>query len=185
MRDKLIFRIFGFLLIVGLIYLVVGCGNPTAQMEANYRKQWTTIMNKFESRGASDDLKANSLAKKNDIAGLYRFINERTDYVISVLTQVLKLDTPDKYRNVQVLTLFYLLTLEQRLKAQNDVNNAVLSGNPTGDLKKIADAYVSRSQEIGNELGVAINAVGLTLGNKPQPNSSAPKSSATNNTEKK
>lgn len=177
MQNKSIFRLVGFLVIVGLIFLIVGCGNSTSQQEATYKEQWTKLMNDFESKVNSDDTKANTLAQKNDIAGLYRLFNERQAYIKSVLAQILKLNAPEKYQNVQVYTLFYLLTLEQRLKAQNDVNQAVLAGNPTTDLNKIADNYISRTQQIGNELGLEINSAGLNIKTPKQPNASVPKSS--------
>jgi hypothetical protein len=178
MAKNPVFRLVGFLVITGLVFLVVGCGNSTAQKEATYKEQWTKQVNQFEKRVSSDDKKANALAEKNDMAGLFRLINERKAYVKTVQTQILKLNTPDKYQNVQILTLFYLLSLEQRLTAQNNLTEAILSGKPTTDLKTIADAYVTRTQQIGNELGIEISDAGLTLKAVEEvPNSSAPKSS--------
>jgi hypothetical protein len=167
MAKNPVFRLVGFLVITGLVFLVVGCGNSTAQKEATYKEQWTKQVNQFEKRVSSDDKKANALAEKNDMAGLFRLINERKAYVKTVQTQILKLNTPDKYQNVQILTLFYLLSLEQRLTAQNNLTEAILS-----------DAYVTRTQQIGNELGIEISDAGLTLKAVEEvPNSSAPKSS--------
>lgn len=130
-------------------------------------------MNTFEARVTSDDARANAFVEKNDIAGLYNLINKREANVKTVLSQVLRLSPPEKYQNVQILTLFYLYSLENRLKAQNDLKESILSGKPTTDLTKISDEYVTRTQQIGMELGIEINKAGLTL--KSEVLSSEPK----------
>lgn len=165
---------------VGLIFVVLlsGCGNSTAQQEQQYKQQWTQVMNKFETRVTSDDTKANDLATKNDIVGLRSLINSRLANVNDVLAQVLKLDPPEKYQRVQITTLYYLMALEDQLKAQNDVNDAVLAGNPTTDLKTISDGYTKRAQGSGQELALELKKANLTVGtpSPSKPSSSTPKS---------
>ena len=165
---------------VGLIFVVLlsGCGNSTAQQEQQYKQQWTQVMNKFETRVTSDDTKANDLATKNDIVGLRSLINSRLANVNDVLAQVLKLDPPEKYQRVQITTLYYLMALEDQLKAQNDVNDAVLAGNPTTDLKTISDGCTKRAQGSGQELALELKKANLTVGtpSPSKPSSSTPKS---------
>jgi hypothetical protein len=165
---------------VGLIFVVLlsGCGNSTAQQEQQYKQQWTQVMNKFETRVTSDDTKANDLATKNDIVGLRSLINSRLANVNDVLAQVLKLDPPEKYQRVQITTLYYLMALEDQLKAQNDVNDAALAGNPTTDLKTISDGYTKRAQGSGQELALELKKANLTVGtpSPSKPSSSTPKS---------
>jgi len=165
---------------VGLIFgvLLSGGGNSTAQQEQQYKQQWTQVMNKFETRVTSDDTKANDLATKNDIVGLRSLINSRLANVNDVLAQVLKLDPPEKYQRVQITTLYYLMALEDQLKAQNDVNDAALAGNPTTDLKTISDGYTKRAQGSGQELALELKKANLTVGtpSPSKPSSSTPKS---------
>ena len=158
--------------------LLSGCGNSTAQQEQQYKQQWTQVMNKFETRVTSDDTKANDLATKNDIVGLRSLINSRLANVNDVLAQVLKLDPPEKYQRVQITTLYYLMALEDQLKAQNDVNDAALAGNPTTDLKTISDGYTKRAQGSGQELALELKKANLTVGtpSPSKPSSSTPKS---------
>ena len=135
-------------------------------------------MNKFETRVTSDDTKANDLATKNDIVGLRSLINSRLANVNDVLAQVLKLDPPEKYQRVQITTLYYLMALEDQLKAQNDVNDAALAGNQTTDLKTISDGYTKRAQGSGQELALELKKANLTVGtpSPSKPSSSTPKS---------
>jgi len=134
---------------VGLIFVVLltGCGNSVAQQEKEYKEQWTQVVNKFESRVTSDDKKANDLVGKNDIVGLRTLVASRLANVNDVMAQVFKLDPPKEYQRVQITTLYYLMALEDQLKAQNDVNDAVLSGNPTTDLKTILDGYTKHQAD--------------------------------------
>ena len=164
---------------VGLIFVVLltGCGNSVAQQEKEYKEQWTQVVNKFESRVTSDDKKANDLVGKNDIVGLRTLVASRLANVNDVMAQVFKLDPPKEYQRVQITTLYYLMALEDQLKAQNDVNDAVLSGNPTTDLKTILDGYTKRTQLAGQELGLELKKADMTIGGvAPKSNSSTPKS---------
>ena len=169
---------------VGLIFVVLlsGCGNSVAQQEKEYKAQWTQVMDKFEVRVTSDDKTANDLAGKNDIVGLRNLINSRETSVSDVLAQVLKLDPPEKYQRVQITTLYYLMALEDQLKAQNDVNDAVLAGNPTTDLKTISDGYTKRAQGSGQELALELKKADMTIGTGKTPKSSTPKSSTPTST---
>jgi len=163
MKNSKFYGIAVLLIVAVLVFTVIGCGNSTVQKENEYKDQWTEIMDKFESQVTSDDAKANAFVEKNDIAGLYDLINKREAYVKTVLRQILELFPPEKYQNVHILTLFYLYSLEGRLKAQNDLNKALLSGHPTTDLTKISDEYIVRTQQIGTELGIEITKAGLNL----------------------
>jgi hypothetical protein len=164
---------------VGLIFIVLltGCGNSVAQKEKEYKDQWTQVMTKFETRVTSDDSKANDLVTKNDIVGLRSLITSRSANVSDVLSQVLKLNPPEKYQRVQITTLYYLMALKDQLKAQNDVNDAALANSPTTDLKTISDGYSKRTQMAGQELALELKKAQLTIGAEaPKPSSSTPKS---------
>lgn len=173
-------RNLGFIgVIAGLIFLLLltGCGNSTAQQEKQYKEQWTKVASKFEERVAIDDKKANDLVAKNDIVGLRNLINSRLANVNDVMAQMFKLDPPEKYQRVQITTLYYLMALTDQLKAQNAVNDALLAGQPTTDLKTISDQYTKRSQGAGQELGLELKTVQLTLPETPStPKSSTPQS---------
>ena len=133
-------------------------------------------MSKFEKRVTSDDKKANDLVGKNDIVGLRNLINERLAGVKGILTQMLKLNPPEKYQRVQITTLYYLMALEDQLKAQNDVNDALISGNPTNDLKTISDDYTKRSKQSGGELSLELKMAQIAIPPEEAQSSSTPKS---------
>jgi len=133
-------------------------------------------MSKFEKQVSVDDKQATDLVGKNDITGLRNRINERLASVNNILTQVLKLNPPETYQRVQITTLYYLMALEDQLKAQNDLNDAVLFGNPTNDLKTMSDGYTKRSQQSGMELGIELKKAQITIKTEEVLNSSTPKS---------
>ena len=159
-----------------------GCGNSVAQQEKEYKEQWTRVASKFEERVAIDDKKANDFVAKNDIVGLRNLIISRLANVKDVTAQMFRLDPPEKYQRVQTTTLYYLMALQDQLKAQNAVNDALLAGQPTTDLKTISDQYTKRSQGAGQELGLELKTAQLTL---PAETPTTPKSSTPQSTPSK
>ena len=171
-------------IVAGIILCTVlpGCGNSVAQQEKQYKDQWTQVASKFEERVAADDKKANDFVTKNDIVGLRNLITSRLANVNDVMAQMFKLDPPEKYQRVQITTLYYLMALTDQLKAQNAVNDALLAGSPTTDLKTISDQYIKRSQGAGQELTLELKMAQLTL---PAETPTTPKSSTPQSTPSK
>ena len=127
-------------------------------------------MNEFQTRVNTDDQKATAYVQKNDISSLITLIKQRLSYVSDVSAEVMKLYPPADLRKLQALTTYYMVALQDQLKAQNDVNEALLSGKPTKDLTSIAEFYVQRAQTVGNELGIELQKTGVKLkGMKAKP----------------
>lgn len=148
------------LLAAGLVFMATGCGNTTG---AAYGKQWTRTMEAFQSRVSEDDAKVEKLVEQSDIVGLIALVGSRIKNVETVTEEILELSPPEKYRDVHVLTLYYLLTVKDRLAGQNELNEAMLAENPTDDLRQIAESYAARSERAGRELGIEIRSAGLDL----------------------
>jgi hypothetical protein len=87
----------------------------------------------------------------------------RLSYVTDVLAEVMKLYPAADLRKLQALTIYYMVALQDQFKAQNDVNEALLSGKPTQDLTSIAEIYIKRAQTIGNELGIELQKTRIKL----------------------
>ena len=180
-----VFGVFvGLVLVAGflLIILLPGCDNSVAQQEKQYKDQWTQVASKFEKRVAVDDQKANDLVTKNDIVRLRNLITSRLANVNDVMSQMFKIEVPEKYRRVQITTLYYFMALTDQLKAQNAVNDAVIAGNPTTDLKTISDGYIRRALGAGQELSLELKTAQLTL---PEEKPTTPKSSTPQSTPSK
>ncbi|MBK5094002.1 MAG: hypothetical protein JJE48_10880, partial [Actinobacteria bacterium] len=116
---------------------------------------------------------------KNDIAGVIKLVKQRISNVDEVTKKILVLRPPQDFWKVQAVTLYYLASLKDQLKDQNDLNDAVLTGKPTQDLKAIADQAALKTRAIGAELGVEIQKVDLKLKSteeQPEPKQSATQS---------
>ena len=157
-----------------------GCGSGSGESSVEeYKKQWTEIMDSFQARVLTDDKKANELINKNDIAGVIKLVKQRISNVDEVTKKILVLRPPQDFWKVQAVTLYYLASLKDQLKDQNDLNDAVLTGKPTQDLKAIADQAALKTRAIGAELGVEIQKVDLKLKSteeQPEPKQSATQS---------
>ena len=145
--------------------LIAGCdeSGEVAKKQQQFKTQWLDIMEVFQGRVNSDDSKADKLVQKNDLAGLIELIKLRISNVDSVLGKVLPLYPPDNLRKLQVTTLYYLQSLMDQLVAQNNLNEAVLSGNPTADLQTIAGNAAAKTKALGRELGIEMQKVGVKL----------------------
>ena len=157
-----------------------GCGNGSGESSIEeYKKQWTEIMDSFQARVLTDDKKANELINKNDIAGVIKLVNQRILNVDEVTKKILVLRPPKDLRKVHAVTLYYLASLRDQLRYQNDLNDAVLTGKPTQDLKAIADQAALKTRVVGSELGVEIQKVDMKLKSteeQPEPKQSATQS---------
>jgi len=156
--------------------LLSGCGSSYQSSSAKeYKKQWTEIMDAFQTRVLADDKKVTALINKNDAAGVIRLVNQRMAYVDAVTGKILVLRPPEELWKVHAVTLYYLTSLKDGFKNQNDFYNAVMTGLPAKDFKTISDQAALRTRAIGAELGVEIQRVGLELkSNGEQPESQQP-----------
>ena len=146
----------------GVLSSGCGSGNPPSSAK-EYKKQWTEIMDAFQTRVLADDKKATALIGKNDAAGVIKLVNRRTAYVDEVTGKILMLRPPEELRKVHAVTLYYLTSLKDQFKYQNDFYNAVLTGLPAKDLQTISDQAAYKTRAIGAELGVEIQRVDLKL----------------------
>lgn len=157
-----------------------GCGSGSGESSAGeYKKQWTEIMDSFQDRVLTDDKKASELINKNDIAGVIKLVNQRILNVDEVTKKILALRPPKDFWKVHAVTLYYLASLRDQLNYQNDLNDAVLTGRPTQDLKTIADQAALKTRAVGAELGIEIQKVDLKLKTGGQQPQQPPKQSAT------
>jgi hypothetical protein len=144
--------------------LVTGCDSESQDIQSKqkqYKAGWLDVMEGFQARVNADDSKASQLVQKNDLPGLIDLIKRRTSNVDSVLGKVLPLYPPDEFRKLQATTLYYLVSLKDQFDAQNRLNEAILSGNPTTDLKTVATDAAAKTQALGRELGIEMQQLGL------------------------
>lgn len=147
-----------------LLAQLLGCGKSELEKKQDsYRDDWNRIMSAFESRVESDDKKANELVEKNDVSGLIKLIKQRTIDVDSVMEEVLGLYPPKDLQDLQAITLYYLACLRDQLKAQNELNEAVVSGKPIEDLRTIAEGAALKTQQVAVELGIELQKVGIKM----------------------
>lgn len=147
-----------------LLVNLLGCGGGDIEnKQRSYSADWKRIMTAFDARVTEDDKKANELVEKNDISGLIKLIDERMVNVNEVITEILGLYPPDDLQDLHTVTLYYLTSLREQLKAQNDLNEAILSGKPTQDLKTISDNAAAKTQHVAGELGVGIQKAGIRV----------------------
>ena len=158
-------RIVICIVLASLSLALAGCNEAgeVKKKQQEYRTEWQEIMGRFQVQVNADDQKANALVKKNDISGLIALIKAREANVDLVMGQILKLYPPDDLRKLHATTLFYLTSLKDQLDAQNSLNEAVLSSAPTGDLKTVAENAAAKTQEVGREIGVEIQKLGIKL----------------------
>ncbi len=166
--------------LLGLGALSSGCGGGSEQALADqYKKQWTDIMNAFQTRVLADDKKTTALIDKNDAAGAIKLVNQRIANIDEVIDKILVLRPPKILWKVHATTLYYLCSLKDQLKATSEVYNAVLTGLPAKDLKTISDQAAYKTRVIGAELGVEIQKLDMklkTAGEKPESQQSATQS---------
>lgn len=157
-----------------------GCGSGNQPSSAReYKKQWTEIMNAFQTRVLADDKKTTALIDKDDVAGVIRLVNQCIASVDEVTGKLLVLRPPEDLWKVHAVTLYYLAILKDQFENQNDFYNAVLTGLPTNDLKTISDQAAYKTRVIGAELVVEIQRVDLKLkstGEQPKSQQSATQS---------
>ncbi len=154
----------GCAIVMLLMLQLTGCGGSDIESkQKSYQADWKRIMTAFDARVTEDDKKASELVEMNDISGLIKLINERIVNVNEVIAEILGLHPPDDLQDLHSTTLYYLTSLRDQLEAQNDLNEAVLSGKPTQDLKTISDNAAARTQVLAGELGVEIQKAGIGL----------------------
>jgi len=148
---------------LGVSFLTAAGCESAEQKQKEYRSQWLEIMSAFEKRVAADDKKGNELAQKNDIAGVMELVSKRTKYVNSTFDEIALLYPPAGLRRLHSLTLFYLTSIVDQLEANIDLYEAARSGKPTADLQAIAEAAVSQTEAVKQELALEIDRAGLKL----------------------
>ena len=148
------------LLVVSCLPLLIGGCSDRHEV---YRKGYVTTINAFQKKAVSDDKASEQLIEKNDIGGLITMIKNRVSNINQVVSKIMKLDPPSGYIRLQVLTLYYLIELKKQFNAQNQLNEAILNGQPLADLKSIAEKYSENTQFSRNELLVELQKIGIRL----------------------
>lgn len=161
-RRAALAPVIGFAVIVLLSLQLIGCGGTQARQK-RYKADWGKTMGAFEAQVKGDDAKANDFVKKNDLPGLIALVNQRIKSLEDTSAKILVLSPPQDLWKLQAVTLYYLVSLIDQLKSQNDLNEAALSGKPTTDLKSIADTAKQKTQAVGAELGIELQKNGIRL----------------------
>ena len=141
-------------------FLVAGCG--TSQEEV-YRTEWKDMMQEFFKKLDADDKKAEKLSSENDIAGVVKLVNERIKGIESTLDKLMELKPTPELQRLQILTEYFMITLIDQLEAQNELNKAGISGQPTGDLSTKVQYTQNRMAAAGQELSVEQLSVGIVI----------------------
>lgn len=149
-----------------VLYLCVWRGDSKSDMEKGYEKNWRSEMKEFDDRLSEDDKKAEAFLEKEDLSSVIILVRERIAYLEEFIGRFLDLYPPPDLRRLHVATLHYLYTLVDQLETQNDLNEAVLAGNPTTDLKAIADNAVLRSQQAFKDLTIEMQKAGVVIGDE-------------------
>ncbi|MBN1288495.1 MAG: hypothetical protein JXA49_02530 [Actinobacteria bacterium] len=161
------------IIIVALISVFLvslcGCAESTERRQAEYKSRWKEVMNEFEDRVAVDDEKAQKMIDDNETAGVIRLLGERIKNVWQVYDEIVVLYPPDDLRRLHALTLYYMTTVVDQLEAQNDLNEAIISGKPTEDLKTIADEAAQKSAFVIGQLALEIEKADIRLKSMEKP----------------
>lgn len=152
--------------------LLAGCGEDPGE---EYRTEWKTIMDGFFKELNADDEKAQKLSDEGDVGGVIQLVNERIKGIEDKLDLIMELKPTREYQRLQILTEYFMITLIDQLNAQNDLNKASVSGEPTEDLTTKVQNTQSRVAFVGQELSVEQLNVGIVLEETPK---EAPKDSA-------
>ncbi|MBN2167893.1 MAG: hypothetical protein JW738_01505 [Actinobacteria bacterium] len=156
-------------LISVLLLSVCGCAESTERKQKEYRSQWQETMNDFEDRVAADDEKAQKMIDDNDTAGVIRLLDQRVKNVWNVYDEIVVLYPPTDLRKLHALTLYYLTCVVDQLEAQNDLNEAIISGKPTADLKAIADEAAQKSAFVIGQLALEVEKADIKLKSMEKP----------------
>lgn len=140
-----------------------GCGNSERQRRNAYVDEWREVITEFQKRINEDDKKAEELVNSEDLAGLVRLVDSRIENIDEVTVKVLDINTPLEMARLQAITLYYLVSLRDQLQAQNAANEAALAGQPTNDLKQIADDALARTQTMSRELALELKRLGINV----------------------
>jgi len=160
--------------------VITGCESEQQSKEKEFKTRWTKILEDFQAQVTKDDAKGQALVNKNDLPGVISLVKARIASVDNTLSQVLALYPPEALRKLQGLSIYYLITLEDRLQAQNALYEAVLSGSPTKDLQTVFDQMVQRNEIIAQELAIELQKRGINIktpSTQPKAPSSSPSSS--------
>ena len=162
-----------------------GCENS----ETSYKNQLVSAMQQFNTRDEQVGKKLQAILKKQnfsvqDLTNLVQDTKQLIQNGDTTFQKVAKLTPPEKYWKLHAITLYYLLAYSDYLKSTGDLYQAVLSGKPTEDLKKVAQDYLARKESLRQELAIELQTQGTDLSKQPnkKPSSSAapkPTSSAT------
>lgn len=172
------------LVLVVAALAVVGCGEPSEEQKAEtYRKEWKDIMDGFFKKLNEDDKEAEELSNQGDTAGVIKLVNERIRGIEETIDELMALDPPAELQRLQIVTLYFMLTLIDQLEAQNELNKAMVSGQPTTDLQTKVENMARRVGSIGNELSVEQVSAGIVLEEIPQPDTTMPESSQPESTQ--
>jgi len=145
------------------VLVIAGCESEQQSKAKEFQAKWTKIMDDFQARLTRDDAKGQALVNKNDLPGVISLVKARIASVDNVLSQVLSLYPPETLRKLQGLSIYYLITLQDRLQAQNALYEAVLSGSPTSDLQTVFNQMVQRNEILAQELGIELQKRGINI----------------------
>jgi hypothetical protein len=148
-------------LVLGVLF--VGCGSSSQQSAEQYRNQWKSIMETFYTKLQADDKKAEQLASQKNNAAIIQLVNGRVNGVEATMGQILALKPPAQYRKLDAITLYFMVALMDQLQAQNDLNKATVSGQPTTDLVTKVDNLSKGVQAVSQELSIEQLTQGITL----------------------
>lgn len=147
--------------------VLAGC-DDTPQKEKSFKGEWTRIIKESEARTAKDDKKGQELVAEDDLAGVIDLTRRRMAYSDEVLGKLLKLYPPQDLRKLHVLSLYYLVTIKDRLDQQISLYEAILNNRPTADIETVLEQLIARSQTIGRELGIELQKEGISLDQKSE-----------------
>ncbi len=152
--------------------ILVGCGNPTE----SYKSSWVDTMSAFEAQVAKDDQKSSELVKNNDAAGLISLVDKRIKFLDNTYDKLVVLHPPAALRDLHATTLFYLVSIQNQLKANSDFYDAARAGKPTTDLQTIAQDAIKQTDSVRVLLGLAMDQAGVKIkeSKQQQPKSTAP-----------
>jgi hypothetical protein len=144
-------------------FLLAGCGNAEESKQKEFKEEWTKIMKEFQARLDSDDEKNNELSENQDIAGLIALTKQRMANSEEVLESILKLYPPEDLRKLDVVSAYYLITLQDRLEQQIVLYNAILDDTPQNEIVEVLNNLIARNDTIGRELGIEMQKNGITI----------------------
>jgi hypothetical protein len=152
------------LMMAVMAVVLAGCGNDTQSKQQQFKAQWVKIIEQLQARISLDDKKGQDLVAKNDLPGVITLTKQRVANINETLGKVLQLYPPNELRKLDVLSAYYLITLQDRLQQQISLYDAILNNRPTADIITVLNELTARNQTISRELGIELQKDGITIG---------------------